>query len=97
LTLCTELDISINLPVQVFEDNFPVVQLTNNLAPKAKKCKHFLMLINFIKEKIEQGIINVQHIDTDDNIADVLTKLLTGFPFECKANKLLGRDVRDYE
>jgi hypothetical protein len=97
LCICQELDISVKLPVQVFEDNFPVVQLTNNLAPKAKKCKHFLMLINFIKEKIEQGIINVQHIDTDENIADVLTKLLTGFPFTSKADKLLGRDSDRYD
>ena len=96
LCICQELDVNIQLPVQVFEDNFPVVQLTNNLAPKAKKCKHFLMLINFIKEKIEQGIINVQHIDTNENIADVLTKLLTGFPFQSKADKLLGRD-NDFE
>lgn len=93
-SICQELKVDLKLPVQVFEDNFPVVQLTNNLAPKAKKCKHFLMLINYIKEQIEHGIISVQHVDTDENIADVLTKLLTGLPFYLKANKLLGRDIQ---
>ena len=66
------------------------VQLSNNLAPKAKKCKHFLMLLNYIKEQVDAGIINVKHIDTDDNLADILTKLLTGSPFHSKASKLLG-------
>ena len=90
ISICQELNIDLKLPVIVYEDNYPVVQLTNNLAPKAKKCKHFLMLLNFIKEQIEYGIIDVRHIDTDDNIADILTKLLTGSPFKTKADKLLG-------
>ncbi len=93
ISICNELRINLKLPVQVFEDNYPVVQLTNNLAPKAKKCKHFLMLLNFIKEQIDEGIIEVKHIDTDENIADVLTKLLTGSPFYSKADKLLGHQL----
>jgi hypothetical protein len=90
LSICQELKIAIKLPVLVYEDNYPVVQLTNNLAPKAKKCKHFLMLLNFIKEYIDSGMINVQHVDTNDNLADILTKLLTGSPYAIKSHKLLG-------
>jgi hypothetical protein len=93
ISICDELEIPLQLPVLIYEDNYPVVQLTNNLAPKAKKCKHFLMLLNFIKEKIEEGIIDVRHIDTNDNIADILTKLLTGSPFYSKAGKLLGHET----
>jgi hypothetical protein len=59
VSVCQELEVQLQLPVQIYEDNYPVVQLTNNLAPKAKKCKHFLMLLNFIKEKVDQGLINV--------------------------------------
>ena len=92
ISICDELSIKLHLPVQVYEDNYPVIQLTNNLAPKAKKCKHFLMLLNYIKEQIDAGIIEVKHIDTDKNIADVLTKLLTGSPFSSKADQLLGRE-----
>jgi len=90
ISICQELGIALKLPVLVYEDNYPVVQLTNNLAPKAKKCKHFLMLLNYIKEQIEAGIIDVRHIDTNNNLADILTKILTGFPFHSKADKLLG-------
>jgi hypothetical protein len=90
ISICQELGIELQMPVQIYEDNFPVVQLTNNLAPRTKKCKHFLMLINYIKEQVEKGIINIQHIDTDKNLADILTKLLTGNPYITKAQKLLG-------
>jgi len=90
ISICQELGIELQMPVQIYEDNFPVVQLTNNLAPRTKKCKHFLMLINYIKEQVEKGIINIQHIDTDENLADILTKLLTGNPYITKAQKLLG-------
>jgi hypothetical protein len=90
LSICQELQVSLKLPVLVYEDNYPVVQLTNNLAPKTKKCKHFLMLLNYIKEQIDAGIIDVKHIDTNDNLADILTKILTGSPFYSKAYKLLG-------
>lgn len=97
ISICQEIHIALKLPVLVYEDNYPVVQLTNNLAPKAKKCKHFLMLLNYIKEQIEAGIINVLHIDTDENLADILTKLLTGSPFYSKACKLLGEQLKEYE
>ena len=95
ISICQELRVELKLPALVYEDNYPVVQLTNNLAPKAKKCKHFLMLLNFIKEQIEAGIIDVRHIDTDDNIADILTKILTGSPFRSKADKLLGHNLNE--
>jgi hypothetical protein len=90
LGLCSELEIQIQLPVEVYEDNLPVVQLTNNLAPKMRKCKHFLMLLNYIKELIDHNIIRVQHIDSNDNLADILTKLMKGPNYRNKAKKLLG-------
>ncbi len=90
VSICQELSIEIKLPVIVYEDNFPVVQLSNNLAPRAKKCKHFLMLINYIKEQVEAGIIKIEHVDTDENLADILTKILTGSLFFDKAKQILG-------
>ena len=44
---CDELERDIELPAIVFEDNAPTIQLTDGLSAKAKKSKHFMMLINF--------------------------------------------------
>ena len=40
--------------------NAPTIQLTDGLFAKAKKSKHFMMLINFVKEQVLMGLIEVQ-------------------------------------
>jgi hypothetical protein len=55
-----------------------------------KKCKHFIMLINFIKEQVASGLIELRKVATEDNTADVLTKIVVGDDFREKAAKLLG-------
>ncbi len=90
VTLCNDLQIKLKFPIQIYEDNFPVIQLTTHLAPKAKKCKHFIMLLNFIQEYVDNGLIRIDHIDTNDNLADILTKLLHGKERKRKASLLLN-------
>ena len=88
--LCEELGRPITLPAIVLEDNQPVIDLSKELTKRSKKCKHFLMLINFIREQIQQGLIELQKVPTEDNLADLLTKIITGSQFSEKAEQLLG-------
>ena len=53
------------------------------------------MLVSFIREQVVSGLIDIRKIPTEDNIADVLTKPLSGKSFEEKAHFLLG--IMDYE
>ena len=92
ITLCDELERDIELPAIVFEDNAPTIQLTDGLSAKAKKSKHFLMLINFVKEQVLFGLIEIQKIPSKDNVADMLTKALDWKEFETKASRILGLD-----
>ncbi len=92
INLCDELERDIELPAIVFEDNAPTIQLTDGLSAKAKKSKHFLMLINFIKEQVLMGLVEVHKIASKENIADMLTKPLDWKEFEAKASKILGLD-----
>ena len=39
------------------EDNSAVVTMANNDSGYTKKCKHFLMVLNYIKEQISLGHI----------------------------------------
>jgi hypothetical protein len=55
-----------------------------------KKCKHFVMLVSFIREQVVSGLIEIRKIPTDDNYADLLTKPLMGQSFHDKANYLMG-------
>jgi hypothetical protein len=73
------------------EDNQPVLDLTlADVTARVKRCKHFLMLISFIKEQVVSGLIHLKKVDTRDNVADILTKIVTGSEFTRKAALLLG-------
>ena len=73
INLCDEIHRPIELPAVIFEDNNPAVQLSNSFSSRIKRSKHFLMLINFIRNNVTLGLIEVKKVSTADNIADVLT------------------------
>ena len=50
------------------------------------------MMINWIRENVEAGLIELRQIPDEENDADVLTKIVTGRPFRTKARRLLGSD-----
>jgi hypothetical protein len=89
---------NLQLPAIVFEDNEPVVKLTTTTSTGLRKCKHFQMLIAFIKEQVELGIVDIKWISTADNTADILSKIdIHGQNYTSKANKLLGKHQRSFE
>ena len=90
--LCKELGRDIKLPAIVFEDNGAVIALSREMSSRAKRCKHFLMIINWIREHVEAGLIELRQIPDEANDADVLTKIITGRPFRTKARRLLGSE-----
>ena len=92
INLCSEINRSIDLPIIIFEDNAPTVQVSTSLSARIKRSKHYLMLINFIRYYVTLGLIKVRKVASEDNIADVLTKPLAWREFAPKAAKLLGLD-----
>ena len=74
----------------MMEDNLPSIQLSTDPHIRTRRCKHFLMLIDYIREQVQCGYIKLTKIDTKDNVADILTKIVTGHNFLEKAQRLLG-------
>jgi hypothetical protein len=72
--LFEELGFTVTHPVSVYEDNNACVILANQEIGPNRKCRHFIMLVEYCRQQVALGLINVQHIDTEDNIADILTK-----------------------
>ena len=68
----------------------PVIDVSTSSTRRAKNSKHFVMLINFIREQVETGLITLAKVDTLENVADILTKIVTGTAFTEKAEQLLG-------
>jgi hypothetical protein len=88
--ICEELNRPISLPAIVMEDSQPSIDLVTDLSTRAKRSKHFLMLIAFVREKVADGIIQIMKVDTKLNLADMLTKIVTGSEYHTKADLLLG-------
>jgi len=90
--LCEELSRPLDLPCIVLVDNQPVLDLLSQPAglTRIRRCKHFLMLVDWVREQVSQGYLEVLKVATLDNVADVLTKIITGGEFTTKASLLLG-------
>ncbi len=73
------------------EDNSAAVTLANTETSYAKKCKHFLMVLNFIKEQISLGQIEAHKIYGKLNNADLHTKPLRSSAFRTMAHQILGQ------
>ena len=73
------------------EDNSAVVTLANTETSYAKKCKHFLMVLIYIKEQISLGQIEAHKIYGKLNCADLHTKPLRSSAFRTMAHKILGQ------
>ena len=73
------------------EDNSAVITMASNDTSYAKKCKHFLMVVNYVKEQIATGQIEAQKIFGKLNNADLHTKLLRSQAFTHMAAKILGQ------
>ncbi len=68
--LCELVGCPINLPAIIFEANQPVIDLAKTLSGKVTRSKHFLMLIEFIREQVLEGLIELRKIATEANIAE---------------------------
>lgn len=64
--------------VPLYIDNNSALKLTRNPEFHSRS-KHIDIKHHFIREKVEEGVINTQRVNTKDNLADVLTKALSGF------------------
>ena len=71
----------------VFKDNSSAVTLAN--VPKmTPRSKHIALHYHFFREHVRDGCVGVQHVSTDLQIADMLTKGLSEIKFE-RLRKLL--------
>jgi hypothetical protein len=90
INLFNEIERPVNLPVTIFEDNQPAIDLVTSTTGKVGKSKHYLMIINFLREQVEQGLIQLKKIATDKNISNVLTKIINAPEFHKSFRDIMG-------
>jgi hypothetical protein len=92
--ICSELNIPLLLPAVIMEDNSTVVTVSNEESAYLEKCKHFIMVVNYVREQLELGLIQVMKIKGELNNADLYTKKLRDKSFATKVDNILGSPVR---
>ena len=87
--LFQSIGVTIKTPTLVLVDNSPVVSLAGQ-GNHLKKSKHFVVKTAYIKEQVELGNIDVQHISGVLNHSDIHTKPLSGSLLHLHSRGLLG-------
>lgn len=75
-------------PATVYEDNMSTIILARDGVKSAGRSKHIQVRYFYVKQLIEQQRINLVHLTTDQQIADILTKPVVGAQF-LRLRKLL--------
>ena len=88
ISKCFEVDVKVaTAKCPVFEDNSSAIQLVN--VPKmTPRSKHMALHYHFFREQVREGSVGVEHVSTDQRIADMLTKGLVEAKIE-RLRKLL--------
>lgn len=76
-TLMDDLDTEMRVPFEIRCDNQSAINLANNDCFRARS-KHIDVRHHFIRDKIEEHVIRLQYVPTEEMIADNLTKAVTG-------------------
>jgi hypothetical protein len=55
------------------------------------------MLVYYVKEQVERGVVSIEYIQSELNVADILTKAIFGRDFVYKRQRILGLQVGEEE
>ena len=89
LNVFNELDIKINNKT-IFQDNLSTIKMIQNEKPTSQRVKHINLKYFSIRERINEYNININHLPTNEMIADILTKPLFGKLFIKFRNSLFN-------
>ena len=77
-------------PATIMQDNTSAISLAQNGMSNSEKTRHISIRYFFVTDRIKSGEVKLQHMGTEDMIADILTKPLQGELFARFRDLLLG-------
>jgi hypothetical protein len=74
---------------KVFEDNEGAIEIAK--VPKMRpRTKHLNIKYHHFREEVKKGTVNIYHVTTGEQMADMLTKPLDEILFEKHRKKMMG-------
>jgi hypothetical protein len=89
--LFEELGYNLEHPAAFYMDNIPFMQTITGEKGPSNKSKHMLIRLQVTKEAFEGGKIRLQHLRSENMVADILTKALPFDKWDKLRDPLLGR------
>jgi len=81
MQLLEDLHQPVKYPISLYCDNLSAIRLVENPVFHART-KHVEVHYHFIREKVLKEEIELKHVRTENQVADLLTKSLSGSKFE---------------
>ena len=69
-------------PTVIKMDNMSTIILCTHYSGNHKRVKHILRAMNFLIEQVEAGTIVLEWVESENNTADVLSKVMMGGAFK---------------
>ena len=88
-TLTKDFGLSSHEPISLYGDNQGAISLVKNPVTH-EKSKHIDIKFHFIREKFSAGLIQINHVPTGDNVADLMTKPSTQVKLNHFHNTMFG-------
>ncbi|XP_019231184.1 PREDICTED: uncharacterized protein LOC109212026 [Nicotiana attenuata] len=85
--LFAELTVVQSCPIQVFCDSQSAIHIAHNPVFH-ERTKHIEVDCHFVRNKLQEGLISLYHVPTHHQLADILTKALTGVKHSGVLSKL---------
>jgi len=77
-------------PAKIFEDNMAAIALATRGASNSSRTKHLAIRYFFIKDRMDSGEVELQHLGTKEMLADFFTKPLQGDLFRKMRAAIMG-------
>jgi hypothetical protein len=87
--LMKELNMVVQLPIYVHCDNTSTIQLSENNVHH-DRTKHIDIKYHYIRELVKDKFIEINWVQSSDQLADILTKPLTKVPFHQCRNEIMN-------
>ena len=91
-----DLGICLSKPMMLLCDNKASIAIANNPV-QHDRTKHVEVDRHFIKDHLDKGTISLPFVTSKDQLADVLTKAVSGNEFQSSLNKFKKKDGTSYD